>query len=189
MNDYWAEQEYTCAPPDPVTPPDTERLDDWYRLHRDACGTWEIGRGKFQTETNGLYIAQILDHLPALLDTLEAAEHRATRAEARAEALRINLDYWQIRARDMNDERDSWEQIALDEREGARDLLEQVNVRDVRIGAWEQQYTQDTDSLTREVDEADARIRAAVAILDGDVRWQDEEHLLARVRAALEGEV
>lgn len=60
-------------------------------------------------------------------------------------------------------DRDEWRQAALEERAGLLDALDQLKVRDTRI-------------------------RAAVAILDEDTRWQNEEHLLARVREALDGD-
>ena len=59
-------------------------------------------------------VESLAANIPAILDRLAAAEHRATRAEA---------------------ERDEWRQAALDERGAALDLLEQIKVRDRRIQA------------------------------------------------------
>ena len=59
-------------------------------------------------------VESLAANIPAILDRLAAAEHRATRAEA---------------------ERDEWRQAALDERGAALDLLEQIKVRDKRIQA------------------------------------------------------
>lgn len=75
-----------------MTTTDRDRLADWRRLHRDACGTWEVGRGRFETETNGLYIAQVLDHLPALLDQIDQAEAERDYRKRENEELAIDLD-------------------------------------------------------------------------------------------------
>lgn len=45
------------------------------------------------------FIAAAREAVPALLDALAAAEHRATRAEAQSEARRIDIEYWQGVAR------------------------------------------------------------------------------------------
>lgn len=65
MSDYWAEQEYTCAPTDP-NPIDTEAL------RREALG--QLGLIAADPRWPGRVLA--------LLDQLAAAEHRATRAES-----------------------------------------------------------------------------------------------------------
>ena len=39
------------------------------------------------------------DHVRCILDALDAAEHRATRAEAQSEARRIDNEYWKDLAR------------------------------------------------------------------------------------------
>ena len=99
----------------------------------------------------------------AMLDALSAAEHRATRAEARAEVrgravaiYRKRAEEAEVAARWAHDRaykadlswedekrradqaeasRDEWRQTALDERGAALDLLEQIKVRDRRIQA------------------------------------------------------
>ena len=97
------------------------------------------------------------------LSALTAAEHRATRAEARAEVrgravaiYRKRAEEAEVAARWAHDRaykadlswedekrradqaeasRDEWRQTALDERGAALDLLEQIKVRDKRIQA------------------------------------------------------
>ena len=99
----------------------------------------------------------------AMLDALSAAEHRATRAEARAEVrgravaiYRKRAEEAEVAARWAHDRaykadlswedekrradqaeasRDEWRQTALDERGAALDLLEQIKARDKRIQA------------------------------------------------------
>ena len=61
------------------------------------------------------------DHVRRVLDALDAAEHRATRAEAQSEARRLDIEYWK--------------ETALQERGAALDTLEQIKARDQRIQA------------------------------------------------------
>lgn len=175
MSDYWAEQEYTCAPTDP-NPIDTEAL----RRLADAAMVeppWEDA-GEWQTDGYAEYVVVSCeqdsdgeyDHVAeaanehlgafiaatdpntvrALLDALEAAEHRATQAEA---------------------DRDEWKEVALQERGAALDALEQIKAREARIKA--------VQALT---DQADAAVEPG-----GDPRYSEGPMLTtARIRRALE---
>lgn len=69
MSDYWAEQEYTCAPTDP-NPIDTEAL-------AKRAGRILFTDGPEQPAATAREVC-------VLLDRLAAAEHRATRAERTA---------------------------------------------------------------------------------------------------------
>ena len=81
------------------------------------------------------FIAAARTAVPALLDALAAAEHRATRAEAQSAIRGRAVVIYRERAREAEAERDEWRQTALDERGAALDLLEQIKVRDRRIQA------------------------------------------------------
>ena len=81
------------------------------------------------------FIAAARTAVPALLDALAAAEHRATRAEARAAIRGRAVVIYRERARQAEAERDEWRQTALDERGPVVDTLEQIKVRDRRIQA------------------------------------------------------
>ena len=134
---------------DPVTTPDTERLRGRY---------WRECAEELQAT-----VVKLQDDEEALLARLQAAEHRATRAEARAEVrgravaiYRKRAEEAEVAARWAHDRaykadlswedekrradqaeasRDEWRQTALDERGAALDLLEQIKVRDRRIQA------------------------------------------------------
>ena len=134
---------------DPVTTPDTERL-------RGRC--WRECAEELQAT-----VVKLQDDEEALLARLQAAEHRATRAEARAEVrgravaiYRKRAEEAEVAARWAHDRaykadlswedekrradqaeasRDEWRQTALDERGAALDALEQIKVRDRRIQA------------------------------------------------------
>ena len=108
-------------------------------------------------------VESLAANVPEILDRLAAAEHRATRAEARAEVrgravaiYRKRAEEAEVAARWAHDRaykadlswedekrradqaeasRDEWRQTALDERGAALDLLEQIKVRDRRIQA------------------------------------------------------
>ena len=108
-------------------------------------------------------VESLAANVPEILDRLAAAEHRATRAEARAEVrgravaiYRKRAEEAEVAARWAHDRaykadlswedekrradqaeasRDEWRQTALDERGAALDLLEQIKVRDKRIQA------------------------------------------------------
>ena len=71
----------------------------------------------------------------AAREALAAAEHRATRAEARIRHLEATAQITVRKALRAEHERDEWRQTALDERGAALDLLEQIKVRDKRIQA------------------------------------------------------
>ena len=71
----------------------------------------------------------------AMRAALTAAEHRATRAEARIRHLEATAQITVRKALRAEHERDEWRQTALDERGAALDLLEQIKVRDRRIQA------------------------------------------------------
>ena len=70
-----------------------------------------------------------------LATALAAAEHRATRAEARIRHLEATAQITVREALRAEASRDEWRQTALDERGAALDLLEQIKVRDRRIQA------------------------------------------------------
>ena len=134
---------------DPVTTPDTERLRGRY---------WRECAEELQAT-----VVKLQDDEEALLARLQAAEHRATRAEARAEVrgravaiYRKRAEEAEVAARWAHDRaykadlswedekrradqaeasRDEWRQTALDERGAALDLLEQIKARDKRIQA------------------------------------------------------
>ena len=134
---------------DPVTTPDTERLRGRY---------WRECAEELQAT-----VVKLQDDEEALLARLQAAEHRATRAEARAEVrgravaiYRKRAEEAEVAARWAHDRaykadlswedekrradqaeasRDEWRQTALDERGAALDALEQIKVRDKRIQA------------------------------------------------------
>ena len=108
-------------------------------------------------------VESLAANVPEILDRLAAAEHRATRAEARAEVrgravaiYRKRAEEAEVAARWAHDRaykadlswedekrradqaeasRDEWRQTALDERGAALDALEQIKVRDKRIQA------------------------------------------------------
>ena len=80
-------------------------------------------------------IESLAANIPAILDRLAAAEHRATRAEAQSEARRVDIEYWQGVARGIAVTVDVWKETALQERGAALDALEQIKVRDARIKA------------------------------------------------------
>ena len=80
-------------------------------------------------------IESLAANIPAILDRLAAAEHRATRAEAQSEARRVDIEYWQGVARGNAVTVDVWKETALQERGAALDALEQIKVRDARIKA------------------------------------------------------
>ena len=108
-------------------------------------------------------VESLAANVPEILDRLAAAEHRATRAEARAEVrgravaiYRKRAEEAEVAARWAHDRaykadlswedekrradqaeasRDEWRQTALDERGAALDLLEQIKARDKRIQA------------------------------------------------------
>ena len=82
-------------------------------------------------------IESLAANIPAILDRLAAAEHRATRAEAQSEARRVDIEYWQGVARGNAVTVDVWKETALQERGAALDALEQIKVRDARIKAVE----------------------------------------------------
>ena len=71
----------------------------------------------------------------AAREALAAAEHRATRAEARIRHLEATAQITVRKALRAERERDEWRQTALDERGAALDLLEQIKARDKRIQA------------------------------------------------------
>ena len=134
---------------DPVATPDTERLRGRY---------WRECAEELQAT-----VVKLQDDEEALLARLQAAEHRATRAEARAEVrgravaiYRKRAEEAEVAARWAHDRaykadlswedekrradqaeasRDEWRQTALDERGAALDLLEQIKARDKRIKA------------------------------------------------------
>ena len=81
------------------------------------------------------FIAAARTAVPALLDALAAAEHRATRAEARIRHLEATAQITVRKALRAERERDEWRQAALDERGAALDALEQIKARDKRIQA------------------------------------------------------
>lgn len=58
-----------------------------------------IGANEYLDPADAEFIAAARTAVPALLDALAAAEHRATRAEAQSEARRIDIEYWQGVAR------------------------------------------------------------------------------------------
>ena len=106
---------------DPVTTPDTERLRGRY---------WRECAEELQAT-----VVKLQDDEEALLARLQAAEHRATRAEAQSAIRGRAVVIYRERAREAEAERDEWRQTALDERGAALDLLEQIKARDRRIQA------------------------------------------------------
>ena len=106
---------------DPVTTPDTERLRGRY---------WRECAEELQAT-----VVKLQDDEEALLARLQAAEHRATRAEAQSAIRGRAVVIYRERARQAEAERDEWRQTALDERGAALDLLEQIKARDKRIQA------------------------------------------------------
>ena len=80
-------------------------------------------------------VESLAANVPEILDRLAAAEHRATRAEARIRHLEATAQITVREALRAEAERDEWRQTALDERGAALDLLEQIKVRDRRIQA------------------------------------------------------
>ena len=97
--------------------------------------TWDDHSGEVFTHPDAEFIASARTAVPALLDLLAAAEHRATRAEAQSAIRGRAVVMYRDRAREAEAERDEWRQTALDERAAALDALEQVKVRDARIKA------------------------------------------------------
>ena len=80
-------------------------------------------------------IESLAANVPEILDRLAAAEHRATRAEARIRHLEATAQITVREALRAEAERDEWRQTALDERGAALDTLEQIKARDARIKA------------------------------------------------------
>ena len=80
-------------------------------------------------------VESLAANIPEILDRLAAAEHRATRAEARIRHLEATAQITVRKALRAEHERDEWRQTALDERGAALDLLEQIKARDKRIQA------------------------------------------------------
>ena len=80
-------------------------------------------------------VESLAANVPEILDRLAAAEHRATRAEARIRHLEATAQITVRKALRAERERDEWRQTALDERGAALDLLEQIKARDKRIQA------------------------------------------------------
>ena len=95
--------------------------------------TWDDHSGEVFTHPDAEFIASARTAVPALLDLLAAAEHRATRA----------VVIYRERARQAEAERDEWRQTALDERAAALDALEQIKVRDARAAdIWDEGWAQ-----------------------------------------------
>ena len=92
---------------------------------------------------NGAFIAAARTAVPALLDLLAAAEHRATRAEAQAAIRGRAVVMYRDRAREAEAERDEWRQTALGERAAALDALDQIKARDARAAhIWDEGWSQ-----------------------------------------------
>lgn len=85
--------------------------------HEPSCYWSEIAAAG---EADAEFIAAARTAVPALLDALAAAEHRATRAETQSEARRIDIAYWTARAQMMGRKRDA----------GLRDLAHVQKERD-----------------------------------------------------------
>ena len=140
---------------DDYTPDEGHMSVAWVE-YDDAAGDINEAEAEFDR-----FIAKV--KRDAAREALAAAEHRATRAEARAEVrgravaiYRKRAEEAEVAARWAHDRaykadlswedekrradqaeasRDEWRQTALDERGAALDLLEQIKVRDRRIQA------------------------------------------------------
>ena len=139
--------------PDPVTvhPIDRGRL--------STLAATVLDDGHYLVDEEEVEVAQ---GIRGLLDALAAAEHRATRAEAQAEARRIDLDYWRQRAGVMKKERD-WNI------ESSRRAKKECIKAEARIKAVEDVLAQSAADTTmhRYPEELNAAIRRA---LDGTDR-------------------
>ena len=94
------------------------------------------------------FIAAARTAVPALLDALAAAEHRATRAEAQS-ALRGRA--------------------VVMYRERAREAEAEVKRLSWKCGHLADKYDTDTEELRQEVDRAEERIKAVLAVLGLEV--------------------
>src|SRR5699024_6726995 len=80
-------------------------------------------------------IESLAANIPAILDRLAAAEHRATRAEAQSAIRGRAVAIYRERARQAEARIRDLAQEVKDERGGLLDALEQIKARDVRIKA------------------------------------------------------
>ena len=154
------------------------------------------------------FIAAARTAVPALLDALAAAEHRATRAEARAAIRGRAVVIYRERARQAEADRD-WnlrssrqakegrikasaradeaEARIVEEKRLRMEVVAAVTEAEARIKAWAQQYDYDMCLESDRADAAEARIKAVQDLIDQADTAGDWTVTCSRLQWAIDG--